>query len=81
MAQSDYKPHDYQDELDTEGVDRVTDELTDHPADSMQVPEDERADFEEEYADELNKLDIEGDSRSGDDDEREYVEDMDQDRQ
>ena len=76
MAQDDFKLHNYQDDVDTEGTDPVVDELTDHPADDFQVPAEEREQFEQEFGDEIDKLNIEGDSQSvDDDDEREAIED------
>ena len=79
MTQNDFKLHNQGDD-DNNGIDPITDELTDHPADDLQVPDEERGRFEEEFGDEIDKLNVEGDSESiDDDDERETIEDQYQD--
>ena len=70
----DYKPQNYQDDLDTKGVDIVTHEQTDDPVKGFGVPANE-------FRKELNHLD--GEARGDEDPEfeedmREHVEDMDQ---
>lgn len=79
MTQRDFTLHHPGDD-DNQGIDPITDELTDHPADDLLVPADERARFEGEFGDEIDKLNVEGDAQSNDnDDERENIEDIYQD--
>ncbi len=73
MANNDITLHNYQDDLDTDpdAVDPVIGEVTDDPVEAFGIPEDE-------YQDELDKLVID-DDLDGNDDEREYIEDLDED--
>jgi hypothetical protein len=73
VADDDIKLHNYQDDLDTDpgAVDPlIGDEEPEEPADLFGIPEDE-------YKDELDKLDI--DDGIDDEDERENIEDVDED--
>ena len=72
MANDDITLHNYQDDLDTDPnvSDPVIDEETDDPVETFGVPEDE-------YKDELDKLDIDDDLDS--EDSRENIEDLDED--
>lgn len=67
MADDDITLHNYQDDLDIdpEATDPIINEETDDPAETFGVPEDE-------YRDELNKLD--------DEDDYEALEDLDEDQ-
>jgi hypothetical protein len=67
----DFQLRSYQDDLDTEGIDPAMDELGEHPADELGIPQDE-------YGEEIEKLNIEGDPDSAGEDAREDLEDKDQ---
>lgn len=67
----DFQLKSYQDDLDTEGADPAMEDLTENPADELQIPQ-------EEFAEEIEKLNIEGDPESGGEDVREDIEDRDQ---
>lgn len=67
----DFQLKSYQDDLDTEGTDPAMEDLTENPADELQIPQ-------EEFAEEIEKLNIEGDPESGGEDVREDIEDRDQ---
>lgn len=75
----DYQPQSYQDDLATDdnATDPVMDEEGENPADELGIPE-------EELADELDKLNVDGDSENPfddetTDDERELIEDLNED--
>ena len=75
----DYQPQSYQDDLATDDntTDPVMDEEGENPADELGIPEGE-------LADELDKLNVDGEDRGLldediSDDERELIEDLDED--
>lgn len=72
MANDDITLHNYQDDLDNNpsDTDPIINEESDTPADMFGIPEDE-------YKDELDKLEI--DDGLDDDDARENIEDLDED--
>jgi hypothetical protein len=71
QAPNDVPLQNYQDSVDTseDATDRVTEELTDNPAEELGVDE-------KEFADELNKYDFD-EAGHGDDDMREEIESRD----
>ena len=74
MNSEETTPENYQDDLDTgdDATDRVIDEETDDPTEELGIPP-------EELKQELDDIDVDNDTATGNEDARENIEDADED--